>query len=103
VPGELPRPRSFRPLGKPRGGGVKLGDAAVSYSLPLNGADISACPAAAPRFAAGSVVLAEDTTGKGSRHPPEGQLVVHIDLVWVFRANRFYEYTAQSQVLLPAD
>ena len=35
------------------------------------------------RLAAGSVVLAEDTTGKGhiSRHPLEGQLVVHIDLV----------------------
>jgi hypothetical protein len=34
------------------------------------------------RLAAGSVVLAEDTTGKGhiSRHPPEGQLVVHVDL-----------------------
>jgi hypothetical protein len=34
------------------------------------------------RVAAGSVVLAEDTTGKGhiSRHPPEGQLVVHVDL-----------------------
>jgi hypothetical protein len=32
------------------------------------------------RLAAGSVVLAEDTTGKGhiSRHPPEGQLVVHV-------------------------
>jgi hypothetical protein len=31
---------------------------------------------------AGSVVLAEDTTGKGhiSRHPPEGQLVVHVAL-----------------------
>jgi hypothetical protein len=31
------------------------------------------------RLAAGSVVLAEDTTGKGhiSRHPLEGQLVVH--------------------------
>jgi hypothetical protein len=35
------------------------------------------------RLAAGSVVLAEDTSGKGhiSRHPDEGQLVVHIDLV----------------------
>jgi hypothetical protein len=35
------------------------------------------------RLAAGSVVLAEDTTGKGhiSRHPLEGQLVVHVDLV----------------------
>jgi hypothetical protein len=34
------------------------------------------------RVAAGSVVFAEDTTGKGhvSRHPAEGQLVVHIDL-----------------------
>jgi uncharacterized cupin superfamily protein len=34
------------------------------------------------RLAAGSVVLAEDTTGKGhiSRHSAEGQLVVHIDL-----------------------
>lgn len=34
------------------------------------------------RVAAGSVVLAEDTTGKGhiSRHPAEGQLVVHVDL-----------------------
>jgi len=34
------------------------------------------------RLAAGSVVLAEDTTGKGhiSRHPPEGQLVVHVAL-----------------------
>ncbi len=34
------------------------------------------------RLPAGSVVLAEDTTGKGhiSRHPPEGQLVVHIAL-----------------------
>ena len=32
------------------------------------------------RLPAGSVVLAEDTTGKGhiSRHPPEGQLVVHV-------------------------
>jgi hypothetical protein len=35
------------------------------------------------RLGAGSAVFAEDTTGKGhiSRHPPEGQLVVHIDLV----------------------
>jgi len=35
------------------------------------------------RLAAGSVVLAEDTTRKGhiSRHPLEGQLVVHVDLV----------------------
>src|SRR3974377_2105221 len=34
------------------------------------------------RLTAGSVVLAEDTTGKGhiSRHPPEGQLVVHVAL-----------------------
>lgn len=34
------------------------------------------------RVAAGSVVLAEDTTGKGhiSRHPHEGQLVAHIEL-----------------------
>jgi hypothetical protein len=34
------------------------------------------------RLAAGNVVLAEDTTGKGhiSRHPPKGQLVVHVDL-----------------------
>jgi hypothetical protein len=34
------------------------------------------------RVAAGSIVLAEDTTGKGhiSRHPAEGQLVVHVDL-----------------------
>jgi hypothetical protein len=34
------------------------------------------------RLAAGSVVMAEDTTGKGhiSRHPPEGQLVVHVAL-----------------------
>jgi hypothetical protein len=34
------------------------------------------------RVAAGSVVLAEDTTGRGhiSRHPREGQLVAHIDL-----------------------
>ncbi len=34
------------------------------------------------RLTAGSVVFAEDTTGKGhiSRHPPEGQLVVHVDL-----------------------
>jgi len=34
------------------------------------------------RVAAGGVVLAEDTTGKGhiSRHPPEGQLVLHVDL-----------------------
>ena len=34
------------------------------------------------RLPAGSVVLAEDTTGKGhiSRHPPEGQLVVHVAL-----------------------
>jgi hypothetical protein len=34
------------------------------------------------RVAAGSVVLAEDMTGKGhiSRHPPEGQLQVMIDL-----------------------
>jgi hypothetical protein len=32
------------------------------------------------RLAAGSVLLAEDTAGKGhiSRHSPEGQLVVHI-------------------------
>src|SRR5215470_10616759 len=32
------------------------------------------------RLPAGSVVLAEDTTGKGhiSRHPPEDQLVVHV-------------------------
>ena len=34
------------------------------------------------RLAPGSVLLAEDTTGKGhiTRHPPEGQLVVHIAL-----------------------
>jgi hypothetical protein len=34
------------------------------------------------RVAAGSIVLAEDTTGKGhiSRHPPEGQLQVFVDL-----------------------
>jgi hypothetical protein len=34
------------------------------------------------RLAAGSIVLAEDRTGKGhiSRHPTEGQLVVHVDL-----------------------
>jgi hypothetical protein len=34
------------------------------------------------RLPAGSVVLAEDTSGKGhiSRHPPEGQLVVHVAL-----------------------
>jgi hypothetical protein len=34
------------------------------------------------RVAAGSVVLAEDITGKGhiSRHPPEGQLQVMIDV-----------------------
>jgi hypothetical protein len=34
------------------------------------------------RVSAGSVVLAEDTTGKGhiSRHPREGQLVAHIEL-----------------------
>lgn len=34
------------------------------------------------RIAAGSVVLAEDTMGKGhiSRHPPEGQLQVVVDL-----------------------
>ena len=34
------------------------------------------------RLPAGSVVLAEDTTGKVhiSRHPPEGQLVVHVAL-----------------------
>ena len=32
------------------------------------------------RLPTGSVVLAEDTAGKGhiSRHPPEGQLVVHV-------------------------
>src|SRR5271169_6087423 len=32
------------------------------------------------RLAAGSILLAEDTTGKGhiSRHPPEGQLVIHV-------------------------
>jgi hypothetical protein len=34
------------------------------------------------RLPAGSVVLAEDTSGKGhiSRHPSEGQLVVHVAL-----------------------
>jgi hypothetical protein len=34
------------------------------------------------RLAAGSVVLAEDTRGKGhiSRHPPEGQLLMFVDL-----------------------
>ena len=34
------------------------------------------------RVAAGSMVFAEDTTGKGhiSRHPPEGQLLVFVDL-----------------------
>jgi hypothetical protein len=34
------------------------------------------------RVAADSVVLAEDTTGKGhiSRHPPEGQLQIMVDL-----------------------
>jgi hypothetical protein len=32
------------------------------------------------RLVAGSILLAEDTTGKGhiSRHPPEGQLVIHV-------------------------
>lgn len=34
------------------------------------------------RVAAGSVVFAEDTTGKGhiSRHPPDGQLLMFVDL-----------------------
>lgn len=34
------------------------------------------------RLAAGSVVMAEDTTGKGhiSRHPAEGQLLIFVDL-----------------------
>lgn len=34
------------------------------------------------RLAAGSAVFAEDTTGKGhiSRHPPDGQLLMFIDL-----------------------
>ena len=34
------------------------------------------------RLSAGSIVLAEDTTGKGhiTRHPSEGQLVVHVAL-----------------------
>lgn len=34
------------------------------------------------RLAAGSVVFAEDTTGKGhiSRHPPDGQLLMFVDL-----------------------
>jgi quercetin dioxygenase-like cupin family protein len=32
------------------------------------------------RLPAESVVLAEDTSGKGHRHPPEGQLVVHVAL-----------------------
>ena len=34
------------------------------------------------RIAAGSVVFAEDVTGKGhiSRHPPEGQLLMFVDL-----------------------
>ena len=34
------------------------------------------------RLSAGSVVLAEDTTGKGhiSRHPSEGQLLMFVDL-----------------------
>jgi len=34
------------------------------------------------RLAAGSVVFAEDTTGKGhiSRHPPNGQLLMFVDL-----------------------
>ena len=34
------------------------------------------------RLAAGSITLSEDRTGKGhiSRHPAEGQLVVHVDL-----------------------
>jgi hypothetical protein len=34
------------------------------------------------RLPAGCVVLAEDTTGKEhiTRHPPEGQLVVHVAL-----------------------
>jgi hypothetical protein len=34
------------------------------------------------RVAAGSIVLAQDTTGRGhiSRHPREGQLVAHIEL-----------------------
>jgi hypothetical protein len=33
-------------------------------------------------LAAGSVVLAEDTEGKGhiSRHPPEGQLPMFVDI-----------------------
>ena len=34
------------------------------------------------RLSAGSTVLAEDTTGKGhvSRHPPDGQLLMFVDL-----------------------
>jgi len=34
------------------------------------------------RVGAGRIILVEDTTGKGhiSRHPAEGQLVVHADL-----------------------
>ena len=34
------------------------------------------------RLAAGSITLSEDRIGKGhiSRHPAEGQLVVHVDL-----------------------
>jgi hypothetical protein len=34
------------------------------------------------RVAAGSIVFAEDTTGKGhiSRHPPEGQLLMFVDI-----------------------
>jgi len=66
VPGELPRPRSIRLLDRPRGRAVKPGDAAVISSMPLNGDGIRACGG---------------YDNKGSRHPPEGRLVVHIALV----------------------
>src|SRR5262245_47072467 len=68
VPGELPRPRSIRPLDKPCGGGVKLGDAAISYSMSLNGAGVRFRSARHVRY--NSYDRAEDLPGR--RHAGTG-------------------------------
>jgi hypothetical protein len=76
VPGELRRPQSIRPLDKPRGGGVKLGDAAVIYSMPLNGAGISAMASCSLRDLPQAVSCSVQEVRPSSRR----QLLGYIDL-----------------------
>ncbi len=62
------------------------------------------------RLSPGSVVLAEDTTGKGhiTRHPPEGQLVVHVAVSYfnsigfrsISRAHNRYIATPSSDCVM---